>query len=119
MVKANDARNSGGLHGWGRLFCLQLVALLLTACAGSSPAPPQLAPHWPPDNPRQPERLATPLPAGADPLVWWKATFFDTLPAAIYSDGLSSKVAESLIEETNKVRADNAVGPVSEDPLLD
>ena len=98
-----------------------VLALLLTACSGpgSPAAPPNLKPHWPPDNPRQAGRLATPLPAGADPLVWWKDTFFDTLPSAIYADAYSAKVAAALIMETNERRVDNGLASVFEDELLD
>jgi uncharacterized protein YkwD len=121
MTRANDAPNSWRLHIHPRFFAALLAALLLTACSGSpSTTPPNLAPHWPPDNPAHPERLASPLPAGADPLVWWKATFFDTLPSEVYPDSYAAKVAASLIKETNKTRANNGgLPPVVEDPLLD
>lgn len=121
MDMLNDALAGGWLHNFQRLFAGLFGALLLTACSGSGS--PETIPgpitHWPPDEPGKPERLATPLPEGADPLAWWKSTFFDPLPSSIYSDGYTAKVAAALIKETNERRADNGVQPVLEDNLLD
>ena len=120
MVKDNDGPFPAWLQAFRHCFPAILAAMLLTACTGpGSPAtPPDLARRWPPDEPRQAVRLATPLPLGNDPLEWWKSTFFDTLPQSVYADSYSAKVAVALIKETNERRADNGLAAVSEDPLL-
>jgi uncharacterized protein YkwD len=120
MVKDNDGPYAAWLQAFRHCFPAILAALLAAACTGpASPiAPPDLTRRWPPDEPRQAARLTTPLPPGADPLVWWESTFFDTLPQSVYADSYSAKVAVALIKETNERRADNGLAAVSEDHLL-
>ena len=119
MVDKGDAGFGPRLH---TLLLLIPTLLLLGSCTGSAPAttPPEvIGDKWPPAAPKHPERLATPLPSGADPLVWWKATFFDPLPPSIYPDQAMATLAHNLITQTNKARADNGLPAVSEDLLLD
>src|SRR5687768_11943220 len=109
MVTSRDGLNSPRLHGLRRSIAAILAALCLAGCSRSGLVPEQVsAPRpWPPDKPRQASRLESPFSPGSDPLVWWKSTFFDTLPAGIYRDTLAAQVASAVIEETNEARADN------------
>jgi uncharacterized protein YkwD len=85
---------------------------MLAACS-SGGAPVDDGPVWPPETPRQPQRLALTAPNEADPLEWWKLNILNRLPVGIYSTAKYSSLAQGIIDETNEVRLAHGLDPVT------
>lgn len=96
---------------------LILAWLACSGCGGGSPGRPE--PGYPPEAPRQPERLVLVAPDLSDPLAWWRSNIHDVLPAETYALAEQAQAAEKLLESTNLVRAQYGLTPVERLPLLD
>ncbi|MCB1217033.1 CAP domain-containing protein [bacterium] len=98
---------------------LLLSAVLLSICAacGSSGGTPPVQ-DYPPARPRQPERLSLALPGATDPLDWWAGNILSIVPEAVYPDTATAQQAGALAQETNRLRTEAGLSPVTSLPLL-
>lgn len=87
--------------------CLALMAV--SGCGGASGRP---EPGWPPEEPRQPERLALVAPDLTDPLEWWRTNICTTMPADVYARPEWAEAAQTVVEATNQVREQHGLEPV-------
>lgn len=95
-----------------------LAALSAAAACGGSPAG-RPEPGWPPEEPRQPERLLIAEPTIADPLQWWQVNIRSPLPPDIYQDAAQAQAAERTAIAANQVRARYGLEPAVRLPELD
>lgn len=99
-----------------RTFLISVIAFV-TGCAGG--APERIEPGYPPEEPRQPERLALIAPNVGEPLEWWRANIFQALPADTYDNDNQAEAAAELLAATNAIRVEHGLAPVEPLPLLD
>ncbi|GEM_PF-2062418 len=98
-------------------FAAVVLALLAGGCAGGTPTRPE--PGYPPEAPRQPERLVVAAPDIADPLAWWRVNIQAPLPADVYATAAQAQAASQAVEIANEVRIDHGLEPVERLPELD
>lgn len=93
------------------LICL---CLWLSACSSGTPTLqlPDGRVWWPPETPRQPQRLSLAHPEITDPLEWWAANVLSQIPQDAYSTAQQRRVSEALIAEANATRAEYGLPPV-------
>lgn len=97
------------------ILCIFLAHLL--GCAGGPPG--RIEPGYPPEEPRQPERLALVAPEITEPLEWWRVNILEALPATTYDNDSQAEAAAKLLEATNAIRLERGLAPVEPLPLLD
>lgn len=101
------------------LLSLALGLLLLTGCGGGGSAVEPIIPGWPPDLPRQPQRLVLSHPDEANPQLWWSENILSLVPPDIYGDSYFRRRAAEVVQATNERRAAYGLPAVQELPLLD
>ena len=89
---------------------LPLIAIAVASCGGSSIVD---GVWWPPEQPRQPERLVLLDPSAPAGESWWAANVLAQLPASTYATQQQRQFAEGLVTEINRVRASYSLEPVA------
>jgi len=98
-----------------------LTLLCLSACAsgsGTIQLPSGGSAWWPPETPRQPQRLIITQPGLSDPLQWWAANILSQVPQNAYSTAQQQQFCEAMIAEANATRASYGLAPLTMLPLL-
>ncbi|MEZ5338094.1 MAG: CAP domain-containing protein [bacterium] len=101
----------------GLRHCLAAVLLVLCSACGSSGGTPPVQ-DYPPARPRHPERLSLALPGESEPLAWWAGNILSLVPDSIYPDSATAQQAGALAQETNRLRTEAGLSPVTSLPLL-
>jgi len=96
-----------------------IIIALLALNAGCSGGPPgRVEEGYPPEEPRQPQRLEIVDASIADPLEWWRVNICNQIPVEIYSLKQQELTAQAIVESTNAVRAEYDLPPVEALPIL-
>ena len=93
-----------------------LCSCIQSGCAGGASGWPEAG--YPPEAPRQPERLRLLDPNITDPLQWWRVNIYNQLPSDTYSCDTQALCAGEVVAATNTVRASYGLPPVQPLPLL-
>jgi len=106
------AADSGDNASVKRLFArlLPLLAAISMAGCGRSSSVDEV--WWPPEQPRQPERLVLLDPGAPAGEAWWADNVLAQLPSSTYTSLQQREFAEGLLAEVNLVRARYSLPPV-------
>ncbi|MBN2081478.1 CAP domain-containing protein [bacterium] len=99
-----------------RIALIIIILALSAGCAGGAPG--RVEEGYPPEEPRQPQRLEILDSSIADPLEWWRVNICNRIPVEIYSLEEQQQTAEAIIEATNAVREEYNLPPVEALPIL-